>query len=229
MNADYSYDILLYLDSYQPILHYLISSNRIISYLADECYLAYQPLPSLRSPPYVAGENFFTFWFLWSFQQSWSLSVLVSNRIIQACKNYTKKYVKSQKYPKWAIILRFLFQKVRRLENSTQPLVVTNISYAFQSYNPGVKNKPPVIPYVFPRNNTTMGIYVGYWQKTVWSVKNHERKMNHYNINHQKLKIFSHPRYSSWLLINDLLALLTEQVLIVFRLFVCICAGANST
>ena len=54
--------------------------------------------------------------------------------------------------------------------------------------------------------------------------------VKNYIINHQKLKIsYHHPRYSSWLLINDLLALLTEQVLIVLRLFVCICAGANST
>ena len=87
--------------------------------------------------------------------------------------------------------------------------------------------KPSVIPLCF-KEAIPQWVFMLDTDKKQFEVLN-IMNIKNYNLNHHKFKISYHPRYSSWLLINDLLALLTEQVLIVLRLFVCICVRANST
>ena len=82
-----SYAILLDLGSSQPIFHYPILPCR-------RMLLSLSATTLLEVPSICCWWEFFTFWFLWSFQHSWSLSVLVSYCIIQACRKYAKKVCK---------------------------------------------------------------------------------------------------------------------------------------
>ena len=66
-------------------------------------------------------------------RHSWYLSLLIRHRIILACNEYTGKCINLQQKKQYGSkknkILGPLSLKVLRLEKSTPPVVVTNISY----------------------------------------------------------------------------------------------------